>query len=84
MPGEQNGLDERDEQLRTDGDVRLVVPEIGNDWHPPELGVRFPLCPLLRGKRPRNEYFFQYVPSEQASSNFQQKEPGLAGRHLAG
>ena len=26
MPGEQNGLDERDEQLRTGGDVRLVVP----------------------------------------------------------
>jgi len=26
MSGEQNGLDERDEQLRTGGDVRLVVP----------------------------------------------------------
>jgi serine/threonine-protein kinase RsbW len=26
MTGEQNGLDERDEQLRTGGDVRLVVP----------------------------------------------------------
>jgi serine/threonine-protein kinase RsbW len=26
MPGEQNGLDEREEQLRTAGDVRLVVP----------------------------------------------------------
>lgn len=26
MPGEQNGLDERDDQLRTGGDVRLVVP----------------------------------------------------------
>lgn len=26
MPGEHNGLDERDEQLRTGGDVRLVVP----------------------------------------------------------
>jgi serine/threonine-protein kinase RsbW len=26
MPGEQNGVDERDEQLRTGGDVRLVVP----------------------------------------------------------
>jgi serine/threonine-protein kinase RsbW len=26
MPGESNGLDERDEQLRTGGDVRLVVP----------------------------------------------------------
>jgi serine/threonine-protein kinase RsbW len=26
MPGEQNGLDERDEELRTGGDVRLVVP----------------------------------------------------------
>ena len=26
MPGEQNGLDERDEQLKTGGDVRLVVP----------------------------------------------------------
>lgn len=26
MPGEQNGLEERDEQLRTGGDVRLVVP----------------------------------------------------------
>src|SRR2546423_7856230 len=26
MPGEQNGLDERDEVLRTGGDVRLVVP----------------------------------------------------------
>lgn len=26
MPGEQNGLDERDEQLQTGGDVRLVVP----------------------------------------------------------
>src|ERR687895_1148119 len=26
MPGEQNGLDERDEKLRTGGDVRLVVP----------------------------------------------------------
>jgi serine/threonine-protein kinase RsbW len=26
MPGEQNGLDEREEQLRTGGDVRLVVP----------------------------------------------------------
>ena len=26
MPGERNGLDERDEQLRTGGDVRLVVP----------------------------------------------------------
>ena len=26
MPGEQNGLDERDEQLGTGGDVRLVVP----------------------------------------------------------
>jgi serine/threonine-protein kinase RsbW len=26
MPGEQNGLDELDEQLRTGGDVRLVVP----------------------------------------------------------
>jgi len=26
MPGELNGLDERDEQLRTGGDVRLVVP----------------------------------------------------------
>ena len=26
MPGEQNGLDERDEQLRTGGDVRRVVP----------------------------------------------------------
>ena len=26
MPGEQNGLDERDEGLRTGGDVRLVVP----------------------------------------------------------
>jgi serine/threonine-protein kinase RsbW len=26
MPGDQNGLDERDEQLRTGGDVRLVVP----------------------------------------------------------
>jgi serine/threonine-protein kinase RsbW len=26
MPGERNGLDERDEGLRTGGDVRLVVP----------------------------------------------------------
>ena len=26
MPGGQNGLEERDEQLRTGGDVRLVVP----------------------------------------------------------
>jgi serine/threonine-protein kinase RsbW len=26
MPGEQNGVDERDEQLKTGGDVRLVVP----------------------------------------------------------
>jgi len=26
MPGEQNGLDERDEQLKTGGDVRLIVP----------------------------------------------------------
>jgi serine/threonine-protein kinase RsbW len=26
MPGELNGLDEREEQLRTGGDVRLVVP----------------------------------------------------------
>ena len=26
MPGEQNGVDERDEQLQTGGDVRLVVP----------------------------------------------------------
>jgi serine/threonine-protein kinase RsbW len=26
MPGERNGLDERYEQLRTGGDVRLVVP----------------------------------------------------------
>jgi serine/threonine-protein kinase RsbW len=26
MPGEQNGLEERDERLRTGGDVRLVVP----------------------------------------------------------
>ena len=26
MPGEQNGLEEREEQLRTGGDVRLVVP----------------------------------------------------------
>ncbi|HYH48875.1 MAG TPA: hypothetical protein VEG38_04935 [Acidimicrobiia bacterium] len=26
MSGEQNGLEERDEQLRTGGDVRLVVP----------------------------------------------------------
>ena len=26
MPGEQNGLEERDEDLRTGGDVRLVVP----------------------------------------------------------
>src|SRR5918999_3786480 len=26
MPGEQNGRDERDDQLRTGGDVRLVVP----------------------------------------------------------
>jgi serine/threonine-protein kinase RsbW len=26
MPGERNGVDERDEQLRTGGDVRLVVP----------------------------------------------------------
>ena len=26
MPGEHNGFDERDEQLRTGGDVRLVVP----------------------------------------------------------
>ena len=26
MPGEQNGVEERDEQLRTGGDVRLVVP----------------------------------------------------------
>src|SRR3954471_4095898 len=26
MPGGQNGLDEREEQLRTGGDVRLVVP----------------------------------------------------------
>ncbi len=26
MSGEQNGLEERDEQLRTAGDVRLVVP----------------------------------------------------------
>lgn len=26
MPGEQNGLDEREDQLRTGGDVRLVVP----------------------------------------------------------
>lgn len=26
MPGEQNGVDERDELLRTGGDVRLVVP----------------------------------------------------------
>ncbi|HEV3363595.1 MAG TPA: hypothetical protein VG795_05530 [Acidimicrobiia bacterium] len=26
MPGERNGLEERDEQLRTGGDVRLVVP----------------------------------------------------------
>ena len=26
MPGEQNGLDERDGELRTGGDVRLVVP----------------------------------------------------------
>jgi serine/threonine-protein kinase RsbW len=26
MPGERNGLHERDEQLRTGGDVRLVVP----------------------------------------------------------
>ena len=26
MPGEQNGLEERDEQLRAGGDVRLVVP----------------------------------------------------------
>ena len=26
MSGEQNGLDEREEQLRTEGDVRLVVP----------------------------------------------------------
>ena len=26
MPGEHNGLDERDEELRTGGDVRLVVP----------------------------------------------------------
>jgi serine/threonine-protein kinase RsbW len=26
MPGEQNGLEERDGELRTGGDVRLVVP----------------------------------------------------------
>jgi len=26
MPGEHNGVEERDEQLRTGGDVRLVVP----------------------------------------------------------
>ena len=26
MPGERNGLDERDDQLRTGGDVRLLVP----------------------------------------------------------
>jgi serine/threonine-protein kinase RsbW len=26
MPGELNGVEERDEQLRTGGDVRLVVP----------------------------------------------------------
>jgi serine/threonine-protein kinase RsbW len=26
MPGEHNGLDEREERLRTGGDVRLVVP----------------------------------------------------------
>jgi hypothetical protein len=26
MPGEQNGLEEREEQLRTGGEVRLVVP----------------------------------------------------------
>ena len=26
MPGEQNGVEERDERLRTGGDVRLVVP----------------------------------------------------------